>query len=119
MKKLNPFLNDGAYVFIKIADAEQIPQEFVAVFKEAEGYTVILKENDLSKEKYKSVFRAAWITFAANTDLNDLGITAAFSKVLSENGISCNVFAPIHHDHIFVPFEQGQKALNLLKNIDI
>jgi hypothetical protein len=43
-----------------------------------------------------------------------VGLTAAFSTALGQAGISCNVVAGIHHDHVFVPVEQAQMAMDVL-----
>ncbi|MDR1027236.1 MAG: ACT domain-containing protein [Rickettsiales bacterium] len=119
--KLNPVLHEEAYAFAAVDDglAVKLMPDAVCVFKEAEGATIVLPESDAAKHGLSFGFRAAWITLAAETSLDGLGITAAFSKVLADNGISCNVFAPIHHDHIFVPFDKGAEAVRLLAGIDI
>lgn len=113
--KLNPFLHDGSFVFVKTST---IPDNVIAFFAENEGFTVIVSKQDSEKLGYKSYFEAAWITLLAETSLNDLGITAVFSKALSDNGISCNVFAPIHHDHIFVPFDKRFEAMKILEKLE-
>jgi hypothetical protein len=43
-----------------------------------------------------------------------VGLTAAFSKALTEEDISCNVVAGYFHDHIFVDKKDAQKALAVL-----
>jgi hypothetical protein len=48
-----------------------------------------------------------------------LGITAAFSRILTDAKISCNVFAANNHDHIFVPFDLAKKAAALLEQPDV
>jgi hypothetical protein len=42
-------------------------------------------------------------------------LTAAFSKALSDKGISCNVVAAFYHDHIFVGKNDTEKAMQVLK----
>ena len=51
------------------------------------------------------------------SSLETVGLTAAFSKALTEEEISCNVVAAFHHDHLFVPFEQRDKALEILRRL--
>jgi hypothetical protein len=43
-----------------------------------------------------------------------VGCLAAVSAVLAEAGIPCNAVAAFHHDHLFVPREMAQRALDLL-----
>jgi hypothetical protein len=50
------------------------------------------------------------------SDLESVGLTAALSKRLAEAGISANVVAALHHDHIFVPWERREEALALLRS---
>jgi hypothetical protein len=43
-----------------------------------------------------------------------VGLTAAFAHALGQAGISCNVVAGAYHDHIFVPYEQAERAMEAL-----
>jgi uncharacterized protein len=61
------------------------------------------------------LFRAAWITLTVHSDLAAAGLTAAVSSALFEQGISCNVVAAAHHDHLFVPENCAEEALAVLK----
>jgi hypothetical protein len=42
-------------------------------------------------------------------------MTAALAKALTEAGISANVVAAYHHDHIFVPWARRHDALAALE----
>ncbi len=46
-----------------------------------------------------------------------IGLTAAFSKALSEVGISCNVVAAFYHDHIFVDKKDVARAIETLNKL--
>jgi hypothetical protein len=61
------------------------------------------------------LFRCAWITLNGHSDLSACGLTAAFSKTLADEDISCNVVAGAYHDHIFVPAALANKSLSVLK----
>ena len=56
----------------------------------------------------------SWITLNVVSDLQDVGLTAAFSNALAEEHISCNVIAGFNHDHIFIPKQDAEKALRTL-----
>jgi len=116
LKNLNPVLHEGVYAYAVVppdADLSSIPA--LATFREAEGVTVILSEADAEKAKLPILFRTAWITLTVHSDLHAVGLTAAFSQALSDAGISCNVIAAAHHDHLFVPFAERHKAIRQLK----
>jgi hypothetical protein len=48
------------------------------------------------------------------SSLEAVGLTAAFSRALSEGGIGCNVVAAFYHDHIFVDRKDAKKAMEIL-----
>ena len=43
-----------------------------------------------------------------------VGLTAAIATALAKVGISANVIAGYHHDHIFVPWSRRYEALAIL-----
>jgi hypothetical protein len=53
----------------------------------------------------------------AGSALTDIGLTALFSRTLADAGISCNVIAGLAHDHLFVGWEQGERACALLSEL--
>jgi hypothetical protein len=65
--------------------------------------------------KLAASLELAWITLNVNSDLAAVGLTAAFSTSLGQAGISCNVVAGLHHDHLIVPVQQADLALQVLK----
>ena len=118
LSTLEPRLNQGVYVFALApagTDGRDLP--VLATFQEAEGLTVILKEEDAQAAGLAALFRAAWITLTVHSDLQAVGLTGAFATALAEAGISCNVVAAAFHDHIFVPVEAAEKALEALRKL--
>jgi hypothetical protein len=114
---LDPILHAETYVFCELPSESPIPVAAVAVFRESEGLTVVVEKEEAVRLNYQAVFEAAWITIGAETSLTDLGVTSKFASVLSKNGISCNVVAAVNHDHIFVPWADREKAVELLSKI--
>ncbi len=113
---MEPELNEGVYVYSVVpanTDLGGIPA--FAVLREAECVTLITREEVAFEAKLPVLFRAAWITLKVHSGLQAVGLTAAFSRALSTAGISCNVVAAAHHDHIFVPIEQAAEAIAELR----
>jgi hypothetical protein len=59
----------------------------------------------------------ARITLTVHSALEGVGLTAAVSGALAEQGIACNVVAGFHHDHLFVPWERREEALGVLRKV--
>lgn len=115
LKSMQPILNSGAYYFTTLPEHIDLPtKEIVASIWEKEGLSVVISEETAQRYDLTNHFCAAWITLNVHSDLAAVGLTAAFAAALGEHQISCNVVAGHHHDHIFVPYEQAQTALNVL-----
>jgi uncharacterized protein len=57
------------------------------------------------------------ITLTVHSSLEAVGFTAAFSKALTEENISCNVVTGYFHDHIFVDKNDAEKAMEVLNRL--
>jgi hypothetical protein len=115
LRTLRPVLHPGVVVFCVAPDERSLNTvHAIGTFREPEGVTVIVDEDTAAAHGWSPVFRAAWITLTVHSDLNAIGLTAAVSRALADAGISCNVVAAAHHDHLFVPADAGQAALQVL-----
>ena len=118
MDKKKVILNKGEYVFCSIIDINKISiNNIICSFKESEGYSIIISKEEAIKNNLPFYFVSAWITLEIDSTLESVGITSAFSKKLTKAGISCNVIAAYHHDHIFVPYKKRLKAVKILSDI--
>ena len=118
LKSMKPILNTGDYVFCTVQELQAVNlNNVVMLFKETEGYTVILEKKlaDASGLVYDYV--ASWITLTVHSSLSAVGLTAAFSNALAAQNISCNVVAAYYHDHIFVPEKDAAAAMKVLKDL--
>ena len=125
---MQPVKNPGVYVFASVLPGTDISKlEPIATIREKEGITVVVTEEQALIAQLSVLFRSTWITLNVHSDLQAIGLTAAFSAALGQANISCNVIAGAFHDHIFVPVELGDKAMaslldlqrsNLLKRSD-
>jgi uncharacterized protein len=115
LQTMKPVHNAGDYVFCSVADACVIPAaEIILLFKEQEGITLIIKKESADAAGLVYTFVAAWITLTVHSSLEAVGLTAAFSTALAQEGISCNVVAAFYHDHIFVDKKDSEKAMAVL-----
>ena len=118
LTRMQPELNPGRYAFVALpAGLALDPAQIVASVREPEGLSVILLEQVAIDSGLPIAFSAAWITLTVHSDLAAIGLTAAFSQALGQAGISCNVVAGVHHDHLFVPIEQTQAAMDALHTL--
>jgi hypothetical protein len=112
---MEPKLHEGVYVYCVAPHGTDVAGlSPVATISESEGLTLVLPEDQAIGANLRVLFRAAWITLMVHSDLQAVGLTAAFAHALGQAGISCNVVAGAYHDHIFVPFDQAQPALEAL-----
>ena len=115
LKKMKPEQNVGDFVFCKVQNLNSLTVEDpILVFKEQEGTTVIIKKELADALNLEYSFIAAWITLTVHSSLEAVGLTAAFSTALANEGISCNVVAAFYHDHIFVDKSVVEKAMEIL-----
>lgn len=115
LKTMKPRLNIGEFVFCSIKDLASLDlNDTVLIFKEEEAVTIIIKKEIAERLKLDYSFISSWITLTVHSSLEAVGLTAAFSKALSDNGISCNVVAAFYHDHIFVDKKDAEKAMAVL-----
>ncbi|PIF43145.1 hypothetical protein CLU96_0049 [Chryseobacterium sp. 52] len=118
LKSMKPKHNPGDYVFCTTTSTDHLNLTDVEMFfREDEGFTVILKKETAERFNLEYAVVMSWITLTIHSSLEAVGLTAAFSKALSESGISCNVVAAYYHDHIFVNTKDTVKAIEVLKQL--
>jgi uncharacterized protein len=116
-RDVEPVLAAEQYVF---AAADRPPPGVdlpFAVIREDEGLTLVLTRTEADRVGLRYGYVAARITLRVNSALADIGLTALVSRILAEAGISCNVIAALAHDHLFVDWGQGARALALLREL--
>lgn len=118
LRRMQPELNDGVYVFCSVPPGLDLPWEKVlATFREREGLGIILERSLADRYQLSCTFEAAWITLNIHSALEAVGLTAAVAKALADHGISCNVVAAYYHDHLFVPWPLAAKAMGVLRSL--
>jgi hypothetical protein len=114
---MTPVLTTGTWVYCFEDDAAKAaalaPLTF-ALMRETEGITLILPADVAGAHGYAVALTMRLITLNVFSDLEGVGLTAAVAHALTDAGVSCNVVAAYHHDHIFVPEADAERALDAL-----
>ena len=113
---MEPLLHEGTYVYVASqANPDLGDPRVIASVREPEGLSLIVEASYATAHGLAPAFECAWITLNVNSDLAAVGFTAAFAAALGQAGISCNVVAGLHHDHVFVPAHQAAEAMRELR----
>jgi len=113
---MDPALLPGEVGFAALTDdgaiAAALPQAR-ALVREAEGVTLVLPMGHPALPDGALAMRQ--ITLRVASALDGVGLTAAVATALAEREIPCNVIAGYHHDHLFVPADRAEEALEILR----
>ena len=85
-----------------------------AVVKEGRLTTIVLPVDAAARAGQASDVQFAWLTLTVQSSLDAVGLTAVVSARLAAIGIPCNVLAGYHHDHLLVPVDRVDDAINVL-----
>lgn len=102
---LTPVLDPIEYAFETVAEALPLGEAF-ALIREAEGVTVIRPGTGWAR-----------ITLGVHSSLAAIGLTGRVAGALTDAGISANMIAAFHHDHVFVPWDRRDEALAVLESL--
>ncbi|PTM92133.1 ACT domain-containing protein [Mycoplana dimorpha] len=120
LAEMEPQLREGTFVFCTVPPEQAEPLlhlKPVGTFREAEGLTLILPEEAAAENGMERSAPMRMITLAVHSSLEAVGLTATVAGALTRAGISANVVAAYHHDHIFVPAADADRALQTLKAV--
>ena len=119
IRSMNPVLRGGTYVFCTLPAGAEVPAAAIAVFREEEATTLVIERADAEAHRLDARYAAAWITLTVHSDLAAVGFLAAITSALASAGISCNVFSAVYHDHLFVASADAEKALEILRTLQL
>ena len=118
--RLSPTLDSIPYVYCTVTNAtygELEKLKSIVSIAELEGLTLVIPLEQAKAEglDYYRVFRR--ITLEGHSSLEALGLTSVVTSVLAERGITTNVIAGFYHDHMFVPGDRIDEAMQALKEL--
>ncbi|MEL6451671.1 MAG: ACT domain-containing protein [Pseudomonadota bacterium] len=111
---MTPTLQPGRWIYCTTTEAQPVPADAFAMMREAEGTTLILPADTAAAHGFATDLAMRRVTLNVYSDLEGVGLTAAVAAALTEAGISCNVVAAYHHDHVFVPEADAARAMEAL-----
>ena len=117
---MTPVLQPSIFVFITTQDRDLIEALFsdaVSIFREDEGVSMLIPIELAKKSRLKVDQLMRCITLNVYSSLEGVGLTAVVSSALGDNGISCNMVAAFHHDHVFLPSGQCDLAMEVLTSL--
>lgn len=118
LRGMEPVLNPGEYVFCLFPQGTAlVGLAPIFTFREEEGLTAILSREEARAAGCESGFVARWITLRIHSDLAAVGFLARITAALAQAGIPCNAVSAFFHDHLFMPPDQADQALEVLKEL--
>ena len=120
LNTLSPVLLDSTYVYCSLAQStygDRANLAPLASVQEPEGLTLIIKAEDAEREQLEHLGMFRCIRLEVHSSLESVGLTARVSVALAEQGVSANMLAGAHHDHILVPHAMATKALEIIERL--
>lgn len=113
---LHPELSDEIYVFVSVPEKTDITSlNPLLQYREEEGVTLILTQDEADQNNLPSVFPCRRITLKVHSALDASGLIAAVSAELAKKNIPMNPVAGYYHDHLFVPEAVAEDAMATLR----
>ncbi|CDX22580.1 conserved hypothetical protein [Mesorhizobium plurifarium] len=119
LASMTPRLLARTYLFARLAPGVPIPAglEPVMQFREREGLTLIVTEEEAKAAGLAGTFRCRMITLDIHSSLEAVGFLAATTTRLARAGMGVNPVSAFYHDHLFVPAERAEEALAMLRQL--
>ncbi len=109
----------GAFVFATLPPDAGAPTGMAPVmtFREGEGLTLIVSRDEAEAVGLDYTFPCRMITLEVQSSLDAVGFLAAVTARLAEAGIAVNPVSGFHHDHLFVPEDRAEAAMEVLRGM--
>ena len=118
ISKMTPEVQPGKFAFVSTRDPAVIAAlspTAIGTFQESEGLSMLVPLVAAAKTGASADLPMKCITLGVYSSLAGVGLTAAVATALGQHGIPCNMVAAYHHDHVFVPSDMCDLALDVLK----
>lgn len=112
---MSPIMAPDVYVFATSKAPPDVPA--IMRFEEAEGTTLILTQASAETAGLAYEFPSRMITLNVHSSLEAVGFMAVIATRLAAEGMGVNPVAGFFHDHIFVPEERAEDAMQALADL--
>jgi hypothetical protein len=112
-------MRPGIFVFCTIPTNQPIPAALspLLTFREQEGTTLVIPREQAEAAGLRYAFASCLITLTVHSALDAVGFLAAITARLAAAGISVNAVSAFHHDHLFVPADRADEAMEILQKM--
>jgi uncharacterized protein len=118
---LDPVLHPEELMWCTVPAGEPVPDEVssaaFARIVEDEGVTLVVPSPVADAHGLVAEMPSQRIEMRVHSALEAVGLTAAMSSALAAEGISANVVAAFHHDHVLVPTPDAADARDVLLDL--
>jgi uncharacterized protein len=113
---MKPSLRELPYVFCSLDQStfDALPFTPLGTFHEREGISIVATEQHARAQGLAFDRPWACITLEIHSSLSAVGFLAVITTHLARAGISVNPISAFYHDHLFVPWEKKERALQAL-----
>ncbi len=116
LQSMRPACIGQPFVFASIPRQALAGLKFIPLgtFCELEGVTVIVTQTQAGNAGWPAEDLWACITLMVHSSLHAVGFLAAITAALAREGISVNPVSAYYHDHLFVPWDERERAMEAL-----
>src|SRR3954453_3401399 len=108
-----PAMHEDEFVYCTHA---KIAGDPVCVFRESEGWTLVLRRAEAERLGIPFTYPCRMITLTVQSSLEAVGLLADVATRLAARGISVNVVSGYYHDHLFVPVDRAEETMAALNS---
>lgn len=122
IKSMNPTLHDDNFVFATVPcnanSVQEAKNRAEMLFREAEGWTIIVTQATADELSIDSIFPSRKITLNVHSSLEAVGFLASVTSRLADKlSIGVNPVSGYFHDHLFVPLGKEDLVMDELKKM--
>ena len=116
---MTPELLAGVHVFTTLPPDAPVPNKLhpVMLFREREGTTLIVLEEEAKAAGLDAVFPCRMVTLNVHSSLEAVGFLAAITTRLAAASMGVNPVSGFYHDHLLVPADRAEEVMDMLRKL--